>query len=83
MKSETGASPLDNIVALAHEIIDKCPDCAGKASEIVVWVSEVRERRPDRAEITALVDATVGGALPEPERAVLIDSMLALVRLGR
>ena len=74
---------MDNIVALAHEIIDQCPACAAKASEIVVWVSEVRERRPDRAEITALVDATVGNALAEPERSLLIDGMLALVRIGR
>jgi hypothetical protein len=51
-------SPIDRIMALAHEIIDECPSCAGKASEIALWAGQIRERRPGREVLAALVDAT-------------------------
>jgi hypothetical protein len=75
------AAPLDHIVELAHEIIDECPSCAGTASEIVVWTNEIRERRPSREELTALVDATCPG-LPEDQRRSLIDGLRAFVRFA-
>jgi len=48
MQGNPDASPLDNIAKLAHEIIDECPGCAAKASEILVWAGEIRERRRAR-----------------------------------
>jgi transposase len=75
------APPLDQIIELAHEIIDECPSCAGTASEIVMWANEIRERRPSREELTALVDATCPG-LPEDQRTSLIDGLRAFVRFA-
>ena len=77
---ETG--PLDHIIALAREITDKCPSCAGRASEIMMWAGEIRDRRPSRDELAALVDATCQGYLPEQERTLLINSLRALVRFA-
>ncbi|WP_246777096.1 hypothetical protein [Microvirga sp. VF16] len=51
------AAPLDHIIELANGVIDACPSCAGTASEIVMWASEIRERRPGREQLAALVDA--------------------------
>jgi hypothetical protein len=82
MKGDPEASPLESIVALAHEIIDACPSCAAKASEIAVWAGEIRERRPSREELAALVDATCGGALSEMQRDALIEGLSALVRFA-
>ncbi len=48
MQTSPDASPIDQIMSLAREIIDECPSCAGKASQITVWASEIRERRPSR-----------------------------------
>ena len=75
------AAPLDHIVELAHEIIDECPSCAGTASEIAMWANEIRERRPSREELAALVDATCPG-LPEHQRTPLIDGLRAFVRFA-
>jgi len=74
-------SPIDSIVELAHEIADECPACAGRASEIATWAGEVRERRPSREELTALVDLTCPG-LPDHQRNALIDGLGALVRFA-
>ncbi|EIM26852.1 hypothetical protein [Microvirga lotononidis] len=75
------AAPLDQIIELAHEIIDECPSCAGTASEIAMWAKEIRERRPSREELTALVDATCPG-LPADQRKQLIDGLRAFVRFA-
>jgi transposase len=75
------AAPLDHIIELANGIIDECPSCAGTASEIVMWANEIRERRPGREELAALVDATCSG-LPADQRAQLIDGLRAFVRFA-
>jgi hypothetical protein len=69
------------IIELGHEIIDECPSCAGTASEIVKRANEVRQRRPSREELAALVDATCPG-LPDDQRSSLIDSLRAFVRFA-
>lgn len=75
------AAPLDQIIELASEIIDECPSCAGTASEIVMWANEIRERRPSREELTALIDAACPG-LPEDQRRILINGFLPFVRFA-
>ena len=75
------AGPVDRIMALAREIIDECPSCAGKASEIALWAGQIRERRPSREELEALVDATCDG-LPAPQKERLIEGLRALVRFA-
>lgn len=75
------AAALDHIVELVHKIIDECPSCAGTASEIAMWVNEIRERRPSREELAALVDATCPG-LPEDQRTPLIDGLRAFVHFA-
>ena len=72
MSDLTDRGPVDHIVELAHEIMEQCPACAAQASEITTWATEIRERRPSRTEIDALVDATYGGFLPHERRARLI-----------
>ncbi len=74
--------PIDNIIELADQIIDDCPSCSAKASEIIHWAKDVRERRPSREELTTLVDVTCQGALTETQRTDLIDGMRALVRFA-
>ncbi len=59
MQEKSGLPPIVNIVELAHEIIDECPSCAGRASKIIVWAEQVRERRPSREELAALIDTPV------------------------
>jgi len=81
MPTASDAAPLDQIVELASVIIDECPSCAGTASEIVMWANEIRERRPGREELTALVDATCPG-LPEDQRTSLINGLRAFVRFA-
>jgi hypothetical protein len=49
------AGPIDRILALAREIIEDCPSCAGRVSENALWAGQIRERRPDREELVALV----------------------------
>jgi hypothetical protein len=75
------AAPLDHIVELGHKIIDECPSCAGTASEIVMWANEIRECRPSREELTALVDA-ICPDLPADQRTSLIDALRAFVRFA-
>jgi hypothetical protein len=82
MVHDPEASPLDSIVALARQIADECPSCASRASEIIVWASEIRERRPSREELAALVDAVCGTDLAEDRRKLLIDGLRALVRFA-
>ena len=82
MSGRSGASPLDSIMGLARQIADKCPSFASRASEIIVWASEIRERRPSKEELTALVDATCKGSLPDDQRELLINSLRALVRFA-
>ena len=82
MQEKSDLSPIVNIVELAHEIIDECPSCAGRASEIIVWAEQVRERRPSREELAALIDATCQGSLTESQRAKLIEGLRALVRFA-
>jgi hypothetical protein len=81
MPIASDAAPLDQIIELAHKIIDECPSCAGTASEIAMWANEIRERRPGREELAALVDATCPG-LPGDQRAQLIDGLRAFVRFA-
>jgi len=75
------AAPLDHIIELANGIIDECSSCAGTASEIVMWANEIRERRPGREELTALIDATCLG-LTADQRTLLIDGLRAFVRFA-
>jgi hypothetical protein len=82
MVHDPEASPLDSIVALARQIADECPSCASRASEIIVWASEIRERRPSREELAALVDAVCESDLAEERRKLLIDGLRALVRFA-
>jgi hypothetical protein len=81
MPLASDAAPLDQIIELAHKIIDECPACAGTASEIAMWANEIRERRPGREELAALVDATCPG-LPADQRTQLIDGLRAFVRFS-
>ena len=81
MPLASDAAPLDQIIELAYEIIDKRPSCAGTASEIATWATEIRERRPDREELTALVDGTCPD-LPAEQRTQLIDGLRAFVRFA-
>ncbi len=82
MQGDFNESPLGHILNLAHEIIDECPSCTSKASEIIVWAGQIRERRPSREELEALVDATCKAFLPDQQRALLIDGLRALVRFA-
>jgi transposase len=82
MPDDPEASPLDSIVALASRIADECPSCASRASEIIMWASEIRERRPSREELTALVDATCKGYVPDDQRELLITGLRAFVRFA-
>jgi hypothetical protein len=82
MQGDPEASLIDNIVALANQIIDECPSCAGRASEIAVWARQIRERRPSRDELAALVDATCKGFVPDDQRELLINGLRALVRFA-
>jgi hypothetical protein len=36
MQDKADISPIDTIMELAHEIIDECPTCTAKASEIII-----------------------------------------------
>jgi len=60
MSTPVELGPIDHIVELARKIMDECPSCAGRASEITTWAAEIRERRPSRGELEALIDATCG-----------------------
>jgi hypothetical protein len=82
MQGNPEASLIDNIVELANQIIDECPSCAGRASEIAIWARQIRERRPSRDELTALVDATCKGFVPDDQRERLINGLRALVRFA-
>ncbi|MBD2750626.1 hypothetical protein IC232_28660 [Microvirga sp. BT688] len=82
MQTNPEASPINQIMTLAREIIDDCPSCAGKASRIAMWAGEIRERRPSRQELEALVDATCKGSLPDDQRELLIEGLRALVRFA-
>ncbi len=82
MQTDPDASPLDSIVALAHQIGDECPSCASRASEIIMWAGEIRERRPSREELAALVDATCAGALSPDQRESLINGLRVLIRFA-
>jgi hypothetical protein len=82
MPADPDTSPLDQIIALAREIIDECPSCAGKASQIAMWAREIRERRTSREELEALVDATCRGSVPDHQRKLLIEGLRALVRFA-
>ena len=82
MQTNPDASPIDQIMNLAREIIDECPSCAGKASQIAVWASKIRERHPSRQELEALVDATCKGYVPDNQREFLIEGLRALVRFA-
>ena len=82
MQERADLSPIVNIVELAHEIIDACRECTGRASEIIVWAEQIRERRPSREELATLVDTTCPGALTETQRENLIEGLRALVRFA-
>ena len=75
------AGPIDRIMALAREIIDECPSCAGKASEISLWAGQIRERGPGREELAALVDSTCEQLAAE-QKERLIEGLRALVRFA-
>jgi hypothetical protein len=82
MAADHDSGPVDEIIALAREIIDECPSCAGKASRIAMWAGEIRERRPSRAELEALVATTCDDQLPEGQKTRLIEGLRALVRFA-
>jgi hypothetical protein len=82
MPADPDTSPLDQIMTLSREIIDECPSCAGKASQIAMWAREIRERRPSRQELEALVDSTCQGSVPDDQRKLLIEGLRALVRFA-
>ena len=82
MSTDPDTSPLDQIMTLARDIVDECPSCAGKASQIAMWAREIRERRPSRQELEALVDATCNGFVPDDQRKLLIVGLRALVRFA-
>jgi hypothetical protein len=82
MQTNPEASPIDQIIILAREIIDECPSCAGKASQIAMWAGEIRERRPSRQELEAFVDATCKGSVSSDQRALLVEGLRALVRFA-
>ncbi len=81
MRIAPDVAPPHHIVDLGHQIIDACPSGAGTASEIVMWANEIRERRPSREELTALVDAACPG-LPDDQRTLLINGLRAFVRFA-
>jgi len=72
--------PLDQILALVHEIIEECPSCAGKASKIAMWAAEIRERRPGRPEVARIVGFHTGGVVPDAQMKAMIDQITALMR---
>jgi hypothetical protein len=74
MQGGPDASPIESIIALADEIIDECPSCTSRVSEITVW--------PSGDEPAALVDATCQGLLPDDQRMFLINGLQALVRFA-
>jgi hypothetical protein len=80
--SDPEASPVDRILALAHEISDECPFCAGKASEIALWAGQIRERRPSREELMALVESSCDDNLATEEKVRLVEGLRALVRFA-
>jgi transposase len=82
MPDDPEASPLNSILELARRIADECPSCASRAAEIIMWASEIRERRPSREELAALVDATCKGSLPDDQRELLINGLRAMVRFA-
>jgi hypothetical protein len=82
MPADPHTSPLDQILTLSQEIVDECPSCAGKAAQIAMWAREIRERRPSRLELEALVDATCKGFVPDDRRKLLIEDLRALVRFA-
>ena len=82
MQTNPEASPINQIMSLAREIIEECPSCAGKASKIAMWASEIRERRPSRQELEALVDATCKGYVPDDQRRLLVEGLRALDRFA-
>jgi len=82
MQTDPEAAPVDSIVDLARTIIDECPSCASEASKIIMWAGEIRERRPSREELAALVDATCKSYLPQDQRELLINGLRALVRFA-
>jgi hypothetical protein len=47
-----------------------------------MWASEIRERRPSRQELEALVDAICRGHVPDDQRELLIEGLRALVRFA-
>jgi hypothetical protein len=83
MPDNPDSGPIDAIAELAHAIINECPSCVGRASEITTWAGQIRERRPSRQELEALVDATCRGYLPDDQRTLLIDGLRALVRFAK
>jgi hypothetical protein len=82
MPADRDTSPLDQIMTLSREIVDECPSCAGKASQIAMWARETRERRPSREELEALVNAICKGTVPDDQRKLLIEGLRALVRFA-
>jgi hypothetical protein len=77
--SDPEGGPVDRIMALAHEITEECPSCAGKASEIALWAGQIRERHPSREELEALVNTTCDNDLPAEQKARLVEDLRALV----
>ena len=82
MSTPVELGPIDHIVELARKIMDECPSCASRASEITTWAAEIRERRPSRAELEALVDATCGGLISDEHRTRLVEGLRAIARFA-
>ena len=82
MSTPIELGPIDHIVELARKIMDEFPSCASRASEITTWAAEIRERRPSRGELEALIDATCGSLIPDEHRTRLVEGLRALVRFA-
>jgi hypothetical protein len=80
MAEDAEPGPIDQILSLAHEIIEECPSCARKATRIVMWANQIRERRPDRAELATIVGVQSAGLLPDARMRALVDHLCAVVR---
>jgi hypothetical protein len=74
--------PTNSIIDLAHQIIDEWPSRASRASEIIMWAGEIRERHPGREEFAALVDPPCKGYLPDDQRELPTKGLRAFVRFA-
>lgn len=73
------APPVDAIIELADEISEECPSCAVTASEIVMWADRIRERRPSRDALAAVVNASCAGLSADGRKAI-VETIYGMVQ---